>query len=148
MKKLLTKSLALGRVAVVLLTLVALCVCGATAASRQAARAAEADKDRLEMQSAECLPEPPVTEGEAGDRQMATNGIPNAEPSAWLVAQVAAPGGKDDTRPRRSSFFTRLFDQLDIDRSKTPATASSTAQVSSSLSLQFTLVGAKPSGTS
>lgn len=133
------------RLSIVLLLLLSLAVSGATAASRQAAMA-EAFEEEVQAESAhptfEALPD-----ADDGSQTMTPVGAPNTEESALLTAGMPALKVNDDIRLRR------VCPAVSVDASKAHfpramrTSRSTCANVSSSLGRQFTLVGARPSGT-
>jgi hypothetical protein len=125
--------------------LLSLAVSGATAASRQAAMA-EAFEEEVQAESAhptfEALPD-----AEDGSQTMTPVGAPNTEESAVLTAGLPALKVNDDVRLRRGLPAV----SADVSNPHFPrvvrTTCNTCASVSSSLGRQFTLVGARPSGT-
>lgn len=140
-----TKIVETGRVSVILLTVFALAVCGATAAERQAALIA-AHEASQHAESAIDLLEPTVDE--EGRGEMAPGKSFNVEPSAWFVPTVTAKTGNDNPRVKREAPSPRQPLVLTSRDLQATVLAGSPTLVSSRLGRQFTLVGAKPSGTS
>ena len=135
-----------GRIAAVFVTVCALIACGATAAERQAAMIAAQQKANLAKVSASDLLEPSPTEVARGE--MDSGEAPNVEPAAWLVPTGLVKTGNDELRARPQQETTPVISFNSNLTPKFPNPATTPPRVSSSLGRQFTLVGAKPSGTS
>jgi len=147
MKKVYRKAVTAFRWAVVILCAMALTLGGASSAQRMfEAYQAPAESSDAASEMAQILPGPPPPD--QLPENMTPSGKPNCEPSAYLSAllftdsnnnEFRIPGSGQD-RFAMAAMSPRADDYLSI-----RPTAS---RVSSSLGLQFTLVGAKPSGTS
>ncbi|MBD3403234.1 hypothetical protein GF420_10095 [candidate division GN15 bacterium] len=143
--RLVRRSFDAGRSLTVLLALIALIVGGATAAQRQADMAearAEAERETGEADRLAATPD-------AGKGEMAPGGAPNVEPAAWLISTTTLVKTSDNDSRLRPQLSTTIRRHLpagtaDISRPLLP----SSSRVATSLGRQFTLVGAKPSGTS
>lgn len=140
------KILQAGRLMAVLLTICALVVCGATAAERQASMlAAKQEAQQAKLAEADLL-EPGADEAARGE--MAPGETPNVEPSAWLVTAVITKTGNDEQRLNLDPAAETTVGLCESSEPKQPPATSSPTLVSTDLGRQFTLVGAKPSGTS
>lgn len=146
MNTLLNKFIESVRQLVVLVTVAALALCGATAAERQAALIAAQQIHQAGTSPTADLLEPSPDEAPGGE--MAPGKSLNVEPSGWLVPLGVHKTGNDDPRTASASTITSGVRTPEAARPRLPAIATSSHQISSSLGRQFTLVGAKPSGTS
>lgn len=130
----------------VLLTTCALIACGATAAERQASMLA-AKQEAQQVKTAETdLLEPGADEAARGE--MEPGETPNVEPSAWMVTAVITKTGNDEQRPEHDLATDKTSGIRESSAAGQPSAISSPTEVSTDLGRQFTLVGAKPSGTS
>ena len=145
-KKIYSKAVTAIQMTVVLLAVFALAINGASAAQRLFdAYLAPQEVVKEANKSAQLLPGPPSPEEVPGNM---TPGEPNSEAYAYLSAQPAIDSNHSQNRLRdEGSAVEVLTDALEgsADESLIKSTAS---LVSSQLGIQFTLVGAKPSGTS
>ncbi|MCB2231058.1 hypothetical protein KQH82_10120 [bacterium] len=140
------KILRAARFMAVLLTICALIACGATAAERQASMlAAKQEAQQAKIDAADLL-EPGADE--AGRGEMEPGETPNIEPSAWLISAVITKTGNDEQRPRRDLAAERTTAYSESSTTHIRTATPSPTRVSTDLGRQFTLVGAKPSGTS
>ena len=132
--------------AVVLFAVLALAVNGASAAQRLfSAHLAPREAEKEVSQSAQLLPGPPSPEETPGSM---TPGEPNSEAYAYLSAQSVLDSNNSQ-RCIEDDFAREGAISDAFDRPSSRSSIRSTASlVSSRLGVQFTLVGAKPSGTS
>jgi hypothetical protein len=136
--------LAAGRGAVVFVALLALLVSGAFAAER--AFTAKAPDDARSVAEHEVLgPTPGSAEPSDG---MAGGDGPCTEPEAYIQALVILPYSNGQDKVPLPGEFLSPGNLLDHTPADEIACIGSTSEVSNLLGLRFTLVGAKPSGTS
>lgn len=141
------KILHLFRTGVVAITLLALLVCGGSAVGHQVS-VASATVDETPASNDLSLVELPSDDDNAAGRQMDTGQTGRTGTAAYYMSGVVAKTGNEDSRFRRGEpVTTRHLMQADRRLHYRPATSTS-ARISSALGRQFTLVGAKPSGTS
>ncbi len=147
MKKPIMKKLrhiqAYGRIALVVFGLLALLICGASSVYRLT-DSAKAEKTELPDQAC-FIPDP--TDSQSPSENMTPGTAPNAEPAA-IITQAILLGGlgsEDNWSSQRLGFYNVSIQNRPIKRGQTKL--ASLALVNSALSRQFTLVGAKPSGT-
>ncbi|UCD62977.1 MAG: hypothetical protein JSW34_09470 [Candidatus Zixiibacteriota bacterium] len=146
MKRIFRKALSAARLALVAFALLVLALNGAASAHRLFTGYQPEPPDRLSSDPARIVPGPPGPDDTAVN--MTPTGRPNAEPAAFLTS---APMVGPDSNPARDKLTPHLvnFDGLTAGTSRHRAAVVSTPSlVSSQMALQFTLVGAKPSGTS
>lgn len=147
MKKLLRKAVTAFRWAVVFLCLMALTVGGASSAQRLF-EAYETPQEAAAKapEVAQLQPGPPTPD--QVPENMTPSGKPNCEPSAYLSAPILLDSNNNQSRTpsKETDCPVGTMGPLHVEgKSSIRATA---FEVSSHLGLQFTLVGAKPSGTS
>jgi hypothetical protein len=145
-KKYQDKATAAFRVAVVVISLLALGVSGASSAVRAFYGPIVGQKQVAEpVDLMQLVPGNPSPE-DARD-EMAPGEYPNTDQAALLTAPVLASMAKNESQlGRRPVAFVRTatFEQSPV---STLVPIATTSAVSSSLGRQFTLVGSKPSGT-
>jgi len=145
LKKLLHKLMFCGRVLVVILALTALCVSGAGAAQRIFAEPEAAEDTASQPDHNQLVPGP---DPEGAPEGMADYGRPWTEPAACIQAPmllVSNPHQFKGQPPLHLCNVASPRPAVLVTNSGLPATS---CRVSWSLGRQFTLVGAKPSGTS
>jgi hypothetical protein len=148
MKKIILKYLVdSGRTAVVVLSLAALVISGASSASRLGQPERDkAQQVKVQAEDPQILPAPPSPEEAA--HKMATEGKPNTQPVALLAAPVLF---QPDNDKRIDRIPVTLEFCANLSRSETEVLSSPVSTVAlfaPQVGRQFTLVGAKPSGTS
>ena len=147
MSNILLKLLLVGRLAVVVVAISALTLSGAASAKRlhvgygQADRKAEAETD-----PARIVPGPPAPEDVP--ENMTPSGKPNGEPTATISSPLIAGPDSNGSRTKGVPCTPLVWPGAQRSLSNRIAVMATTSLVSSQLGLQFTLVGAKPSGTS
>ncbi len=127
------------------ITVLSLALCGATAANRQAAMADAIDEARADlppMLTATITPDSPT------DGEMVPDGIPNSEPLATISSTWLAPNSQKDIRERQFRLAESGLARIAVVDAFRTHISTSSSLISSKLGRQFTLVGAKPSGTS
>ena len=148
MKRLIRKAVTTGRWLAVIVALFSLTISGAEAGYRLLNGYGRGlGKAETESQHAQLLPGPPLPD-DAAPGNMKPSGKPNGEPSAYLTASLAIDFGSSQNRINYGCDLSRAIDAGESGRSLTRSIKSTAYQVSSRLGIQFTLVGAKPSGTS
>ena len=144
MSKLITYSIKAGRFITVGLLLLAVTLSGANAAERLFSAYDEFQPEKV-FPSPELKPGPPAPED--APENMAPNGRPCCEQPARLVASWNI-SNKDNLKIQKLFVVDPVFASATVGRRSFARIKASTGLISSSLSRQFTLVGAKPSGTS
>lgn len=139
------------RVGVVTIACLAVLICGGLTTGRQiqvvAAPADNPGQVVVPVSDAAQLVESAPDE-DAEDGQMATNHGRRGVSTAYFLTGLMAKTNSEDSRLKPVEWTTTpLRTRAALDVRPTPAIASS-AQVDPTLGRQFTLVGAKPSGTS
>lgn len=145
MNRRLKKIVHFGRTMVTLLVICALLASGASAAMRLFPGVSGDDQGQGQWAGAELVQGPPAPE-EAGD-SMVDYGGPNGEPAGYAVSFIL----KSDSGSRsilREMAATSVTIVSTVDRLHGPPTIATASLVNSHLGRQFTLVGARPSGTS
>jgi hypothetical protein len=133
------------RLGVVLITLSALTVSGASAANRLFGgyQVAETEEQKA-VDQVEMTPAPgEAAEDTAGERSGQTDG----EPVAWIQAPLLLRTGSSTAKPITVCKADRPGETIRSHEVGHRSPFSSISHVSSTLARQFTLVGAKPSGT-
>jgi len=146
MKQVLRKAVTASRWSLVVFSALALTLSGASSAHRMFdAYQSPSEASGAEGDLAQILPGP---NPDQLPQNMTPSGKPNSEPSAYLSAPLFTDSNNNESRipgcsqHRTATISTSL-------RSENSLCLTPTAfQVSSHLGQQFTLVGAKPSGTS
>ena len=139
------KTFARLRLGVVLLTLFVLTVSGASAANRLFGgyQIAEIEEPKA-VDQVEMTPAPgEAAEDTAGERSSHTDG----EPVAWVQTPLLVRTGSSTTKPATVCKADRPGETISSHEVGHRSPFSSISHVSSALARQFTLVGAKPSGT-
>jgi hypothetical protein len=146
MRKLLATTLVALRLTVTLMIIVALGVSGAGAAERMYRADQQDTKETLATNSqAEILP---VGDGEEPIRGMAHSSKPCTEQAGCFQSIVVLPWGGDHHRaPSRQVCAQHVVPDASAP-SDTEFSPRTSGEVHSDLGRQFTLVGARPSGTS
>lgn len=146
LKKFLKRLVLCGRILVVVVALASLCISGAAAAERTLAPPDKVDKD------SECQPvSNQLNKGhdpEAAPDGMTDFGRPCSEPAACIQAPMLLVSNPYQLKSQPLAFRSAVVcsrPEICGTNSGLPATS---CRVSWSLGRQFTLVGAKPSGTS
>lgn len=147
MKKLLKISLQAARTAVVILAVIAVVVSGAGAAHRVCADSKLAvevvDENPSDIRLVAGPPDP-----DEAPEQMSPDGKPTTEQPARLVLPALSKYSNQDDRYKYGRGVSIVsISSLSGARSRYPI-STSTNLISSDLGKQFTLVGARPSGTS
>lgn len=135
------------RVGVVATSLLALLVCGGSAVGHQV-RVAPATVDDSPVSPDLSLVEVPAGDSDDAGRQMDTGQSGRTGTAAYYMSGVLAKTGNDDSRFRRGEPVTTPHLIHSDNPCRLPLAIATPAHISSSLGRQFTLVGAKPSGTS
>jgi hypothetical protein len=144
MKKLIKYSINTGRIATVCLLLLAVTLSGANAAERLFS-AYDEFQPELASPTPELKAGPPAPEDVP--ENMEPNGRPCCEQPARLVASWNL-SSKDNLRIQKLFAADPVFATATVGQRSFARIKTSTGLISSMLSRQFTLVGAKPSGTS
>ncbi len=135
-----------GRAAVVLLSVLSLVISSVSAASRMAYTADKESAKKAVAELNQIVPGPPPPD-DAHDK-MATEGKPDTQPVALLTAPIFI---QPDNDKRSAKLHLTVENQTDLVR-PAPLLVSepvgSVSQIAPEVGRQFTLVGAKPSGTS
>ncbi len=137
------------RIAVVALSLAALVISDASSASRldQFGREkAKAHQEKVQADGSQILPAPPSPD-EAAHR-MATEGAPNTQPVALIAAPVLFQPDNDKRIDKVHATLEFCANLTGIMIPVFEAPISSVSLIAPQVGRQFTLVGAKPSGTS
>lgn len=157
MQKLFQKAVDTGRVTIVLVALISLVISGLVTVDRLPAKAEKTDAaveqlvvvveepsaDQVRIEESDKPADP-----KDASESMTPSGKPNCRPVAYLVT---AEVNKPDNSNNRSRLDERNQEALPVEistQSTRMANCASCAQVKPSLGRQFTLVGARPSGTS
>ncbi len=147
MKKLQDNIGAAFRVFVVVFSLLALCSSGATAAFRAFyGPYVEKVQEPVVDDTAKLVPGPPSPEDLRGE--MDSGSRPNTEQSALLTTSAVFGTAKDENRKSEEYESEGQESRYICSARANSPPLSTVSTVSSSLGRQFTLVGAKPSGTS
>jgi hypothetical protein len=144
MKRVVDKLVKAGRIAVVMVALMALVVSGAEAAERLF-RSFETPRD-ASLPEAASLDHNPAPE-DATD-QMAPDGRPWTEQAAYIQASLAVPVGPDQHRQAYHASVTTGHVFCPDLSGRNGYSFATTALVDVRIGHRFTLVGSKPSGTS
>lgn len=147
MKKVFRKAVTAFRWGVVALCAVVLTVSGASSAQRlfEAYQAPAGPPDSAE-DLAQLLPGPPSPD--QLPENMTPSGKPNCEPSAYLSTPVLTDSNNNQCRVYGGGQQKMLATVRSLGADNKASIRPTAFRVSSHLGLQFTLVGAKPSGTS
>ena len=145
MKQIVDRFVLGSRIAVVVLALLALVVSGAGAAARLFVAPSESTEsiERPQNATLDQKPDPEEAPGE-----MATNGRPWTEPSAYLQATSALLGGAPQSRFGTDSDLCVNSIGTGSASDRSDLVSASPTLVDHRLGHRFTLVGLKPSGTS
>ena len=141
------KLLQVFRAGVVACSLLALLVCGRSAIGHQVAVAQPSVEETPDSENGR-LVEQAGEEVDEATRQMDTGKTGRTGTAAYYMSGVLAKTGNDDSRFRRGGAITTPHLVRSNNRLANLTAISTSARISSSLGRQFTLVGAKPSGTS
>ncbi len=145
-KRIYSKAVTAIRTAVVLFAVFALAINGASAAQRLFdAYLVPQELAEEAHQPAQLLPGPPSPEEVPGNM---TPGEPNSEAYAYLSAQPAIDSNHSQNRVEDENPAAGVLTDAFNSSSDVSLIKSTASLVSSRLGIQFTLVGAKPSGTS
>jgi hypothetical protein len=146
LKRFFNKLVFCGRVLVVIVAMASICVSGAGAAERIFAEPETADEaSQSQPENNQLVPGP---DPEADPDGMADFGRPWTEPAACLQAPMLLVSNHYQLKTQPLALQSRVVSfhpDLSATNSCLPATS---CRVSWSLGRQFTLIGAKPSGTS
>ena len=158
MQRFFQKAVETGRVTIVVVALISLVVSGLIAIDRLPAKVEK--KTEAPADSVVVAVEGPATDQvciEESDQpadpkdaseSMTPSGKPSCQPVAYLVsAEVNKPDNSNDSSRLDEQDEDAVPVHVEINSTRT-ATCTSCAQVKPSLGRQFTLVGARPSGTS
>lgn len=147
MKKRLLKRFSAGfRVAVVVASLLALGISGADAAARLYYGVGVEQTPEIEVvERSQIVPGPPSPEETADE--MATGSRPHTEQDARLTSQAVFSNAKNEKRLSSQEAHSGTVTVTGWSDRASHDPVGSTCIVSSRLGRQFTLVGAKPSGT-
>ncbi len=147
MKKVIRKAVTAGRWLVVVFALLSLTVSGADAGYRLLnAYGISPDKVETEVEHAQFLPGPPLPD--EVPENMKPSGKPNGEPSAYISASLIIDSNPSQNRDSHDTDVLRSESADGSSHGFNSSIKSTANEVSSRLGVQFTLVGAKPSGTS
>ncbi len=135
------------RVSVILIVLSALGVSGAYSAARAfAENAAKPAAEKTLAKSAVLTPDHEAADA-AGD-QMTPSSRPNTEQIAFFSIPVIIKTVEDNRQVRDRIDFRQTAEVISSSNRDATSPVGSSSLISSRLGRQFTLVGAKPSGTS
>lgn len=135
----------LGHSLVALLVICALVASGASSAMRLFPADRATDQTDQQWAVAELVQGPPAPE-EAGDN-MGDFGSPNGEPAGYVVSVLIKSDSGSRTILREIADYSVTLISAGH-RAHAPPTVATPSRVNSHLGRQFTLVGARPSGTS
>jgi hypothetical protein len=146
-KKIWLKTLAVSRLMVILVLLVALGLSGANAAARLFANC-PLETLSADFPSGHKLIVPDAAETEAATDAMAPGSRPYTEQDACLITPVCIKVDKDESHLSKKTYFNVRIGFFEMTEGKYTFPVSSLCLISSYLGRSLTLVGAKPSGTS
>lgn len=147
LKHILRKAVTLVRQTVVIFAVLALVVSGASSAERAFSSQKSGNSQTKALSaSAQLLPGPPSPE--EIPRNMTPSGQADSEAYAYLSAVSLTDFSKSDSRMITDCFKAELISRDSKEDNRKSRVRTSASMICSRLAIQFTLVGAKPSGTS
>ncbi len=147
LKQILRKAVTVLRWTTVIVSALALTLGGASAAERAFDSYAAGDQSAGAVSAnAQILPGPPAPD--EVPQNMTPSGKPNCEPYAYLSALLIGDFANFDNRVEADYDCPAVLPQVGQESCGRVAGRSTAFEVSPRLGIQFTLVGAKPSGTS
>ncbi len=147
MKKLLRQALGGLKLGVIVLTVVSFTLSGAQSAKRLfTGYGSQQTVEKQIAELAQLIPGPPSPDEAPG--KMARDSQPNCEQPAFAAAPIVVK--TDNSESRIDSETHQAVRLVPVNTRAIPnrSIKTSSSNISSRLALQFTLVGAKPSGTS
>ena len=146
MIKLARHILSSSQVAVILVTILSLMISGVSSAERLSNLYDQIAEQNPTVNHAQLIQGPPAPEDITNE--MTPGERPNTEQSACIWQSVPFSKNNGDEHFQLLKYFTPTFSRIEYSGQSSRTIESSVSLISSDLGRQFTLVGARPSGTS
>lgn len=158
MRRIFRKSIKIGRMISVILALAAMFVVGLDASDRmESLHPRTVSEVSIEPEATAEFPpdetrlvekEGPVEDKTNASENMTPSGKPNCEPQAYFVSAAVFKTGDSNSRLRVEHHLKCEYVIPELDPTSLSSLATSSSSVGSDICRRFTLVGARPSGTS